>query len=364
MHHPLKKPLGEIVAQKLRDEIGAGKWTNYLPSEIQLSSDLEVSRKTLRVALSILTSEGYLSDPCRGKPREILSQSKGSNLAKPKSATLIVITASPRNDLKSSMQAYLRDLTQSLHKKSIEIEFISLAFEAASIRQDTLKRNIVMHQADSYLVIEGNNQILSYLIDLKKPVFAIGGNSSYHKHCYNISYEITSTFSHAFHLLKRRGHQSFNFLHKARQKDWEPMEAKIINRLESRGISSEDTVACLCFHEPDNEDLFRKLDALFRKPDRPTALLTTNENVVATITWLAAKGFSVPQEVSILNIGDDPILKDIYPKLDIYATPSKPLALETSKQIERVLNGTVSEPDWSILECEYKPGDSVRSINQ
>ncbi len=221
-----------------------------------------------------------------------------------------------------------------------------------------------MYRADAYLILEGNNQILSHLLDLEKPVFVIGGISPYHKHCYNISYEIISTFSHAFHLLKRRGHQSFNFLHRARQKDWEPMKAKIINRLESRGISSEDTTTCLCLHEPDNEDLFSKLDALFRKPDRPTALLTTNENVVATITWLAAKGFSVPQQVSILNIGDDPILKDIYPKLDMYATPSTPLALKTSKQIERVLNGTVSEPDSIILECEYEHGDSVISINQ
>ena len=58
---PRKQTLPELVIARLREGITEGEWEGALPAERALSEKLEVSRSTLRLAISQLKDEGWLT---------------------------------------------------------------------------------------------------------------------------------------------------------------------------------------------------------------------------------------------------------------------------------------------------------------
>ena len=64
-------PKYQMVAETLRDEIRAGKYQKTLPTEQALCAQFQVSRQTVRQALSLLES-------CSSKRNERLNQALAS----------------------------------------------------------------------------------------------------------------------------------------------------------------------------------------------------------------------------------------------------------------------------------------------
>src|ERR1051325_840679 len=56
----VKSRLAERLREALRTEILAGRWSDQLPGERELSRELQISRPTLRLALWALEREGLL----------------------------------------------------------------------------------------------------------------------------------------------------------------------------------------------------------------------------------------------------------------------------------------------------------------
>lgn len=69
-------PLYEQVKESIKQKIEQKEWTenSRVPSEIELMKMYEVSRVTVRNALTILVDEGYLE---KKQGLELLSQSQG-----------------------------------------------------------------------------------------------------------------------------------------------------------------------------------------------------------------------------------------------------------------------------------------------
>ena len=58
---PQRVSLIDQTAAVLRERLDGGEWNSSLPGEIQLASELQVGRNTLRAALAILESDGKIS---------------------------------------------------------------------------------------------------------------------------------------------------------------------------------------------------------------------------------------------------------------------------------------------------------------
>src|ERR1043165_1985419 len=59
--------------EHIRAGVASGRWSGRLPGVRPLSSELGVSRETLRTALHRLEEEGFLSEGGASRPRNILN---------------------------------------------------------------------------------------------------------------------------------------------------------------------------------------------------------------------------------------------------------------------------------------------------
>ncbi len=67
-----RQSLVEQTTIHLREGFRSGRWIGHLPGVLSLSSELEVSKATLRDALHRLEAEGLVKDRGAGKRREIV----------------------------------------------------------------------------------------------------------------------------------------------------------------------------------------------------------------------------------------------------------------------------------------------------
>jgi LacI family transcriptional regulator len=90
---PRRHSLIAETAAVLRQRIEAGEWPLHLPGELDLAALLQVGRNTVRSALAILESEGYLAT-ANGARRRI---TKPSNAA-PSGKNAVILMSRPERD--------------------------------------------------------------------------------------------------------------------------------------------------------------------------------------------------------------------------------------------------------------------------
>ncbi|MGB0774498.1 MAG: substrate-binding domain-containing protein [Akkermansiaceae bacterium] len=358
--HELKKPVASLLADVLRNDLKQKRWRKFLPSELRLVETYRVSRRSVRKALAILTEEGMLSRPSRGKSRQILL---GETSNSPHAVRrVVVLTPLAREDMSMSMQTYIREIHTSLRQANVEVVFECLPYQEERFREDAAVRHLEMHKADTWLVIDGVDAVLERLLAMNVPVVNVGGNAQAAGLCHSVSYEIASSVVHAYFLLQRRGHQRLMCLldEKGGAEHDQTMQ-RLTHYMIERDISPSSVENFLVSCGSTTADLLTVLEKQFENPlTSPTAVVTSNDSLITVITWLATQRLKVPEDVSIINIGNDHVRDHIVPEIDCYTTPPKPLAQATVNVIQQLLVHPMADVGAKLLECEYQPGDSVK----
>src|SRR5450759_4642642 len=95
-HLPKRTSLVHETATTLKEWISTGMLSEVLPGELQLKGRLGVGRDTLRLALKLLTDDGWVEPAAKGQQRRVHAQRLPSLKQTDKDLSLIHISEPTR----------------------------------------------------------------------------------------------------------------------------------------------------------------------------------------------------------------------------------------------------------------------------
>lgn len=343
MKDPLKKSLSLRTADMLKDEIEKGKFRSQLPSETALAKTLQVSRHTIREAFKILESAEIIKKAQKGSRRTINEHTQLSR--KPQVA---YVAAIPLQDLHSSAQQLFRSTRIELEQKGIECTFCHVYFALDTKHTRHITEFIQTNKFDLYVVFEACNSIIRVLNQYELPYVIMGALENTGGNHHSIAYDIVPSIKHAFTMALRNGHRNIILPYPVIIPISELTEIYASFNLEYNAEKAFPLVS-------DSRDGYiEMLEKCFNGEDKPTFFINTNTRYLITVySWLASKGYKVPDDVAIVNIGSEASLELFEPMISYYSTNYIPIARRLAAQIEFIL-GQPSCPFQKIaLECEF-----------
>jgi len=350
MQTPQKISLVTQTATILREHISEGKILHTLPGENKLASDLQISRKTLRAALEILTTEKIISKSTPGARRKILTD---PILPSEQPKRVGILLPRPLDELHASYQDLFRAFRKHLEAQNIQLQFHDSPFQNPRQNPQKIQAIFESNPADAWVVLEITRAICQVAKSIDLPILACGGTSS--PEIYNVAYDAISAVQHAFHKLITAGHTRI-----CHPIDYEgSAHPSLLQLLENKGITSDQV---LHFPSFDNTQagFISLLERLFNRDEPPTAFITGGpRNLITLITWLASRKISVPSDVSILHIGSDPMIESIFPQISYYSTSYAPLARELNRVTCQLLKNPKMLPTGKTFFMDFVPGASL-----
>jgi LacI family transcriptional regulator len=285
------------LAEHLKEEIRAGRWTERMPGETWLVTNLQVGRDTVRAALAQLEEEGLLVSHGPGKRRQIVTSQKAS-IVKSIRLRIFLYEREDRRDIDNS------SLLAELLAAGIDAGFADQSLKDLGMDVDRVARYVKRNPADAWVVSAASREVLEWFAGQATPVIAMYGR---HKgipiasaHTIMIPGMIA-----AVRRLIELGHKRIVMI--TREERRKPRlsrpEQAFLDELEAAGIKTGE------YNLPDwkesQQGLRRLLDELFRHSP-PTALIFQEAPLfVAARTYLADRGVAAPRGVSMVVADHD-----------------------------------------------------------
>jgi DNA-binding LacI/PurR family transcriptional regulator len=298
-------------ADLIRERIEAGQLGPMLPGENELARMLDVSRPTIRGALDLLEGEAVVAAVSRGMAREVKKDWFGRKKTGPSVRFLI---ASPLHERSAGFQAGMRQMRDRLASHGAEVAFqVSAAFRSKRPER-ILAKETADGDCDVWVVVDATPEIEAWLEARQLPCVCVGG--TYCHHLPRTGGDGDQAIRDAAKSLLALGHRRIVYpLHNAYGVQ---MVSSFRAVMEDHGVNWDEA-----FHAPHWKDhaanFFPMLSRMFASTKPPTAFLTLGvRNLLPVLTWLGHHGLRVPEDVSLIDMIDDPLLEFLYPPLTRY----------------------------------------------
>ena len=353
--------LRDQVAAGLRRAIGEGRYPadRPLPPYRALAKSYGVSIATISEACGDLEEEGLV---VRRQRRGVFPRPGArEQVAAPAPVTLQCINFISNFLPKGSAAVhvgsdYLAGFSEALEQHFIKMRFASIGRDVASY-SEALSPAVPLHAQGCVLVQQIRPEFLRWLRERGVP-FVVLEYAAYRRE--------GAPPHHKVYVNKRRGgmdvtkyliglgHNRFGYLGRVDLDPGQPGAQCAIGFLEvlhRNGIElrPEDNVTET---EEIPDRIVGRVKRLLDRPDRPTAIVATNDAMAVGTVWAARSlGLRVPEDLSVVGFNDDPEAATCDPPLTTVANPRRALA---RRAVELLLEVT-AEPSASYrteaLEC-------------
>ena len=350
---PRPESLVQRIAEVLRKRIREGRYGNALPGEPRLAAQLLVARGTLRKALESLTGEGWISASASGTPRRVLQNSRSSKARGTRSVG--VLSPQPLDALSAATQHFLRDLAAIVAPDGITF----VHHHSAATRHERpgrlLKDLLAEHPADLWLLYEASLPVARFFRDSGTPAIVCGG-PAVDEGLPACGFDGQAAIRHAIGVFSRAGHTRIV----APTRYPRPLRERIFREEFAKLGLPFDLQTQMPRWDSDPEQLHDLLCSRLNAPDRPTAWIVNGlEGLVVVFSTLLELGLRVPEDISLLTFGSDPMLPFFRPAISHYSTPHRMLALAMAQMIRAHLQAPPPAPVLKLLQTEFVPGGSV-----
>lgn len=286
------------LAEHLKEEIRAGKWTERMPGETWLVTNLQVGRDTVRAALAQMEEEGVLVSQGQGKRRRIVTGG-GNDTTRKIRVRILLYEKQARGDIDNS------SLLAQLLEAGFEAEFAGKSLKDLGMDVGRVARYVNQNPVDAWVVSAASREVLEWFAGQPVPALAMYGR--------HYGLPIAAAYpvmipglASAVSRLVDLGHKRIVMItrEERRKPHLSRPEQAFIDELESAGIRTGD------YNLPDweesREGLGRLLNELFRFSP-PTALIFQEAQLfIAARSHLADRGIVAPRDVSLVVAESDP----------------------------------------------------------
>ncbi|MCX6993935.1 MAG: substrate-binding domain-containing protein [Kiritimatiellaeota bacterium] len=345
--------LPQQFAQWLKQELLQGAWAEKLPCERELCHIGGVSRRTLRAALTILRTDGWLKTGARRGSRIVLP--KGASLAT-KKRRVIIIAHSPIGSRGSLNWSFVWLLQRRLLSLDYDVQ---IDFAPQRGLDDWLENYVPKRDSHTFALASVKKEIQAWFAARAFKAIVMGS-------CFpgvrlpSLEIDYRAVCRHAASLLLRLGHKRLLFLNTAGAYAGDLAGEEGFGEA-MRMVSAAGAHYTILRHAGNTRDIRRLLVGTFKQPQRPTALLVTNGCfALCAAGILADLGLRIPGQVSLICRDDDDMLKYYLPEIAHYAVREEALIRQSVAMFVR-LNENKNIPSKTIVP-ELVMGGSVRSL--
>lgn len=350
---PQRNSLHDQLVELLREGIVASRWEGELPSEAELCQEFQVSRMTLRKALSQLAMERWITLGGRGKRHRINRIPLKRNYAKAR--TIRLLTPFDPMSTGSIDHLVLTTFSERLAASGYQLktEWHPRLFETF---QPSLLTRLDAHPDTAGWVLHyATETIQRWFAGRDRPVVILGRR---HEDIplSSVYPDTEATARHAAGILYSRGHREMVYLI-AELTSLSDRRASEVFVAEARRLGAR---ARIVSYKAEPEPASRTIKDLIATKPRPTGFLIGNTDVAITLLChLQAAGIRVPGEMSLIANWDDHCLNCTFPIIARYHTSGQALGTKLGAvMLDLIRHGTGKIRSFPILP-EYVAGGSV-----
>lgn len=326
---PSRLTLVDQVADILRSDISAGHWVERLPGEHQLSDLLQVSRSTLRKALSQLEADGTLR-VSRGQSRVIVGRPGTSQTTAPNGVALVC--SLPLHEQSARSIIIVDELRRLLAKAGLTLDVHVLPQFAKRTGNSRLRRLVRSTPAACWILWSCSADVQRWFARHAKPVLVQGS-------CHQgiqlpfFGLDLAAVCRHATVFLHRLGHRRIALLlPESRFAGTLEIENSFCETWSRLGMPSGHLMVHHIGDDPAAVET--RLASLLRAVPKPTAFLVMmHGHALTTHCFLLRRGYTLPRDVSLIAILDDLYLRYATPTLTRYAFSHASFARRLSRLV-------------------------------
>lgn len=343
------------TAESLREAIRSGHWHGHLPGERELCARLQVSRQTLRSALSELEREGLVQVTQRHR-RCIQQMEPPAGPAQVVSRVIAAISPRPLLAMSPSTIALVDDLRESLAHAgfSLDLHVAPSCFSARPTR--ALDALATRAPAAAWLLFGSQEPTQTWFVKSRRPCLVVGSCAP-GVELPSVDANYRATCRHAGAMLRRKGHRSIALVR--------PLEAfggDTESELGVREALEADPSAHthIIRHDGTAQHLKIQLDRAMRSAHPPTAYIVARAvHVITVMMHMMLRGKRIPQDVAIVSRDDESFLDHATPEVTRYAAGAAQFARRVSTTVRQLaIEGSLPNRAIRLLP-KLIPGQTV-----
>lgn len=351
--------LASQVAHRIGKEISRNTWVDWLPGERAIAEALQVSRKTVRKALSVLQREGAIRT-AHGLGHQILAPKPDR---KPASPTLTVGLIAPESleQLRPFTALWVDALRSLLIQKGIRLATFTGHRYFTQRPEKALARLVTQNPQTCWVLAHSNERVQQWYQDKNVPC-VIAGSSHHGLALPSVDLDYFAVCRHAVGAMLRNGHRHVGLLTKSSQRAGD-LESEAGFAAGARQPNYGAVTPHFIRHDGTVPGVNRMLARMFDLPTPPTALLINNSAYyLTTVTFLAQRCLRVPQDVSLISRDDETFLSYLNPAPARYWCSPRTFAKRLMQPLMLKLRGEKLGHTSFRIEPKYVPGSSLATL--
>lgn len=351
-----REPLWRKLAERIREDIERGLWTETLPGEHQLAKYYEVGRRTVRDGLVALEKDGVIRT-APGKPREVLLEAPLSKLDKgvPDHVLLISPYAEEQGITKSRIVFNL--MFQELTKHGVHLipRRIDTGSEKALDRKlGQLKKQ---YPRSVWLLHDCSEAVQRWCEKRRERSLVLGAKIEGSGFT-SVEMDAGTVIVHAISHLEVNGHKPSGIMLLIRR-DRGKINQQAANLFrDAVEMKSPGSTPRILQH--DEANLIDLLKQKLGEPAPPTGLLCwRTHDAIRTVTFLTDNGVSIPEKLSVISCGSAPAMEFIYPEITRFLSPTADYERCFISQLKKLIQGDSRKGKEFRFIPEFLEGKTV-----
>ncbi len=354
MKMPSKRSLVSETYRVLYEAIQSGRWKTTLPGERSLCELFQISRPTLRQALQQLQNEKIIANH-HGQKRHIIKRSYKKRF---RHANRLIgyLCPRPAHQMQDHTNRKIAAIQHIIQQRNIN--FIHLVRPGCFTHSPgrALQALIRQIEADCWIIQQSNKEMQTWFEDKNIPV-VISGTRHGGINLPYIDLDNKAICRHAVSLLITKNRKNICYL---TTKD--RMAGDLLSETGFlEGIKTKNKVnGFVTRHSGTRKSIRHKLDLLLNSQNRPDAIVIDKANHAFSVaSYLLIRGFSLPQDISLICRTESQNLSDMCPAITHYSRNIKLLAKKTAEMAIKITEENPSTSRETLLFPKLIPGESI-----
>lgn len=353
MDKPKFLPIVDQVASYLRDKIQRGFWGETIPGMNSLASELGVNAKTVEAALRMLEKQGILESQGAGRKRRI----NRDQIASKSSGLRVQMFLYEKSDQKLY---YLIEILHLLQAAGHHASFATKTLTGLGADLGRVASFVESTDTDAWVVVSSSRDVLEWFAEQGTPAFALFGRAG-NVPLASIAPKKAEAFIEGIERLVKLGHRRIVYLVREERRKPTPgfMERLFLEQLEIHGIQAG------VYNLPDWEESPEGLQALLSsllELTPPTAMIIDGSVLYHAVrSHLGNKGFSVPDDISLICTDPDPSFPWCTPAVTHIEWDFQPFVQRVVKWVDNISLGK-DDRRKSSMKSKLVVGGTMGSV--